>query len=394
MAAFISFSTEEEQALDLAKYLNKLQTKGKEANESFHQECAKLLLENKANELVNKLLDEHVVLFAEGNEKDIEGFFLVLISICKKFAQGDQIITKIVTILTSNAEDKSLLRLRILNNLYNITEKQALRYTLYLAIIKYAFASRNADVVIKEFPSQLSNRIREWGVTTDQIRNVYKLIRDSYRESGRSAESYQWGVKFLSTYEGPDASQLQEAVITVLEAIKLPSHYQFDSLLDFPLVKQLEGSPHGKIFQLLKIFVGENLDSFRTFHAENADYLKSQGLKEEECTLKMRLLSLASLGVANQEVPYSLIAKTLQIEETEVEYWIITAMSEEVLEAKMDQLRKVVVISRCLQRVFVKAQWKQLSDNLSLWRNNTKNLLKTLQETKQQFRLAAKGTKV
>ncbi len=58
----------------------------------------------------------------------------------------------------------------------------------------------------------------------------------------------------------------------------------------------------------------------------------------------MRLLSLATLGAANQEIPYALIAKTLQLDESEVETWVITAMSEDVLDAKMDQLRRVVTI--------------------------------------------------
>jgi translation initiation factor 3 subunit M len=58
----------------------------------------------------------------------------------------------------------------------------------------------------------------------------------------------------------------------------------------------------------------------------------------------MRLLSLATLGAANQEVPYSLISKTLQIDENDVENWVITAMSEDVLEARMDQSRRIVTI--------------------------------------------------
>jgi len=283
-------------------------------------------------------------------------------------------------------EEKPSFRLKLLNDLYNIVDIPSFRFTLFLAIIKFANASHNSELVIKEVSSEhrLNSRIKQWGANTDQIRTVYKLIRDTFRDNGRSIEAYHWSVKFLSTFDGPDATQLHEAAGAVLEAIKQPDLLQFDVLLDLILVKQLETSKdHTKLYQLLKIFVSEHFESYKSFVGQNADYLKSVGLKEEECTFKMRLLSLATLGAASQEVSYSLIAKTLQIDENDVESWVITAMSEDVLEAKMDQLRRVVTISRCLQRVFTQAQWKQLSITLATWRNNTQNILKTLQETKQ-----------
>ena len=95
---------------------------------------------------------------------------------------------------------------------------------------------------------------------------------------------------------------------------------------------------------MLSIFVSENIESYKSFSAANASYMQQLGLKEEECIFKMRLLSLASLGAAAQEIPYSLIAKTLQLDEAEVESWVIIAISEGVLEAKMDQLKRVITI--------------------------------------------------
>jgi translation initiation factor 3 subunit M len=98
----------------------------------------------------------------------------------------------------------------------------------------------------------------------------------------------------------------------------------------------------------------------------------------------MRLLSLASLGSSNSEIPYSIIQKSLQIEEQEVESWIINAISEKIMDAKMDQLKHIVIVNRCIQRVFTKLQWKQLSDSLLNWKTNVRSLITTLQETKQQ----------
>lgn len=42
----------------------------------------------------------------------------------------------------------------------------------------------------------------------------------------------------------------------------------------------------------------------------------------------------------------------------EVENWVLQAIQTGLMEAKMDQMQRVVVISRCTNRVFGPAQWK------------------------------------
>jgi translation initiation factor 3 subunit M len=67
-------------------------------------------------------------------------------------------------------------------------------------------------------------------------------------------------------------------------------------------------------------------------------------LNEENCVRKLRLLSLASLASETNEIPYSSIASTLQIKEEEIESWVILAVSAKLIEAKLDQLRRVAVV--------------------------------------------------
>jgi len=227
------------------------------------------------------------------------------------------------------------------------------------------------------------------GINSQQIRELYKTIRNILRDSNRSSEMHRWTIKYLSTftnsYENEDAATVQqEAVKAVTDAIKFPSIYQFDTLLDLFPVKQLASGPHSKVFQLLNLFVHDNVDSFVGFVKTNPGSLQSLGLDEQECLRKIRLLSLCSLGATNTEVSYSLIAKTLQIEEGDVESWVILAISESIIDAKLDQLKASVTIHRSLHRVFSRGQWKQLSDTLNAWSSNMQLILKTLQDCKQQ----------
>lgn len=70
MATYIDFTPDDEQALLLTQFLHSiLKAKGKEPNESFADDCAKLVSETKYAELWSKLLDESSILFSETPEK-------------------------------------------------------------------------------------------------------------------------------------------------------------------------------------------------------------------------------------------------------------------------------------------------------------------------------------
>ena len=59
------------------------------------------------------------------------------------------------------------------------------------------------------------------------------------------------------------------------------------------------------------------------------------------------------------------VADTLHVSgDDEVEDWVLRAIQAGLMEAKMDQMQRVVVIRRCTNRVFGPAQWKVALDSL------------------------------
>jgi translation initiation factor 3 subunit M len=77
--------------------------------------------------------------------------------------------------------------------------------------------------------------------------------------------------------------------------------------------------------QLLNVLVDSSVAEYRDFIRANSDALAVLGLSGEEVLRKMRILTLASIGAERLgvEVPYSDIAKALEIETDEVEIWVI-----------------------------------------------------------------------
>jgi hypothetical protein len=86
-------------------------------------------------------------------------------------------------------------------------------------------------------------------------------------------------VQYLSLLQGQQAGteeSLNDAKRVIVQAIQLPSLYQYDNLLSLPSVKLLE-EKDPRIFRLLKIFASETLGAYTDFVEQNKDYLRSLG---------------------------------------------------------------------------------------------------------------------
>ena len=69
------------------------------------------------------------------------------------------------------------------------------------------------------------------------------------------------------------------------------------------------------------------------------------------------------------------MSAALQIEVSEVEQWVVQAITASLVKARMDQQRQVVIVNQCVQRVFGQEQWAQLDQKLSAWNQNIGNIL-------------------
>ncbi len=145
------------------------------------------------------------------------------------------------------------------------------------------------------------------------------------------------------------------------------------------------------IFAWLKLFISFLHNSnqaitikfYRDFNAmpDKMTVFSTFGLDEEVCMKNMCLLSLVSLAGEHEEIPYGAIATTLNIPEEEVEHWVIRAVSSGLMEAKMDQLRKVVLVERCAARQFGMKEWTALKLRLDTWKSNVRGVLDALKKS-------------
>lgn len=180
---------------------------------------------------------------------------------------------------------------------------------------------------------------------------------------------------------------LPVAIDTVVRAIKSPIANFSDrsAILDCISAKQATGAL-GTLIQLLNIICTGSLDTYTAWAPANAALLKEHGVSVEEVGNSMRMLQLCTLAVAadQKEIPYSTIAKALQVAEADVESWVVDSIAQGLLEASMDQFKQCITVTRCVQRSFGPEQWKALQQKLSGLRKNVAGILETIKKNDAQ----------
>ncbi|KAK4271912.1 hypothetical protein QN277_020535 [Acacia crassicarpa] len=355
------------------------------------REAEEFIAMGKWLELASLMVTSAELIFSKVSDKDVESIFTIICNLVSKTENPDEEleITKVIAAkVIQQPNEKPAVRLKILFNLYNLLETPYSRFYVYLKALNLAVHGKVTEHVIPSF-TKMDSFLKDWGsIGIVEQRELFLTISDILKDNKSMAkDSLKFLTKYLATFSGEDASALseakEEAVRAVVEFVKVPDMFQCD-LLDMPAVGQLEKDPkYALVYQLLKIFLTQTLDAYLEFHASNSALLQSYDLVHEDCVTKMRLMSLVDLASdGSGQIPYALIRDTLQINDDEVEPWVVKAITAKLIDCKMDQMNELVLVSHHATRVFGEHQWQTLRTKLGTWRGNIANVISTIKANK------------
>ncbi|CAG8598906.1 18557_t:CDS:2 [Dentiscutata erythropus] len=338
----------EVQILEFASYISKLKGEPEDAG-PFIKETTALLKENKLEQVFQTFVAATSILL-DAPEKEFEAVYNLLIAILKSATPETYpvLINHSIKALVHDEHDKAIQKLKVLQNLYNTLEYSSpLRYDVFVAILDIATKSDEIETILPQLP-RLDTWVKEWSISTEQ---------------------------YLATYTPSDDLSVAKSAASraVVEAIQLPEILSFEDLLELDAIKALKNE---QVFELLKVFLNGNLKEYKQFVDTNPGVVEKLGLSNEDNTRKIRLLTLASLASehVSHEITYQTIAKALEIEEDEVEMWTI--------DAKVNQVRKTILVNRSTYRTFTMTQWQQLSDKLDGWKQSLADILQVIANAK------------
>ncbi|KAG2225833.1 hypothetical protein INT45_007077 [Circinella minor] len=369
----------ESQIQDLASYISNLKGEDGEENATYVQENNKLLAA-KNNDVYIQLAKDGSLFLTE-NDREVEGAFNLLIVVSLKAVDQTATIKTLIDTLTQTESSKTSLKQKILLNLYNaLPIDSTLRYNAFLALVDVTAQADELDSLYSQL-EHIDKWIKQWGIDKETERQLYNHLSEKLKQAGEEKLSFEFSLKKLSTYAEAsfDSSVETLAKELILQAISIENWFAFEELYQHPAVQKTKGSPE---FELLEVFLNGSLLSYKKFAQAHPDLMKRTN--EENNIIKIRLLALASLGCENlsRELTYAEIAKNLEIPEEEVEMWVIDVIRAGLVEAKLDQLNKTVIVHRSIYRVFGKEQWEQLGTRLNTWKESLNEIMAVISNAK------------
>ncbi|CAG8802157.1 35305_t:CDS:2 [Gigaspora margarita] len=373
----------EVQVLEFASYISKLKGEPEDAG-PFIKETNALLKENKLEQVFQTFVAATSILL-DAPEKEFEAIYNLLIAILKSASPETYpaLINNSIKALVHDEHDKAIQKLKVLQNLYNTLEYSSpLRYDVFVAILDIATKNDEIETILPQLP-RLDTWVKEWSISTEQVRELYLTVSNKLKEAGEIKRSHDFLLKYLATYTSSDDLSVAKSAASraVIEAIQLPEILSFEDLLELDTIQALKNE---EVFELLKVFLSGNLKEYKQFVDTNPGAVEKLGLSNEDNTRKIRLLTLASLASEHvaSEITYQTIAKALEIEEDEVEMWTIDVIRAHLIEAKVNQVRKTILVNRSTYRTFTMNQWQQLSDKLDGWKQSLADILQVIANAK------------
>lgn len=342
---------------------------------SFEKDCEQCLLNGDAAGLLKVIITDQGAMNELLNGE--EAAFSLLAALLERVSAPDQeaqladaLANAVETQLTDTEQ-----QIRLLSALYNLRSRPQEKCALLVRMVVLA-PSLNGR--LGELVEDILPLLAGWSVGQEERRPLYKAI--AQKDGSRKQKFTLLLVETYSDASQMDAEGLDAAKEAAVCAIRDPItlFQQQRSMLDTPAIKALAGNAK-ELHGLLEVFQEGKLQDYRAFPNKDA-VLSKYGLVDEECTRHMRILSLCSLAAETEEVPYDLVAKTLDVSPDEVESWVIAAVSSGLLSAKMDQIQQKIMVERSVVRKFDIDQWTALQSQLHLWKANLSGILEALKQ--------------
>eukprot|EP00386_Alphamonas_edax_P004877 GDKI01015356.1.p1 GENE.GDKI01015356.1~~GDKI01015356.1.p1 ORF type:complete len:439 (+),score=200.95 GDKI01015356.1:38-1318(+) len=324
-----------------------------------------------------------------GPVQEAESFFTVLLSFIAKLKAEEQAaaVASIMGVVCGGA-DLADLRLRVLMSLFNaLPPSHPSRHAVFMSTVDYA-AKHDMFETVAPYLQHLESWMADWSLSAADQRALYRSVSAALLKLSKASEAYRWQKKHLEAFAEADAKTLSdsETIDAVVDAaraaVSLPEVFHFDAILASPAVQHLKSTPKKAVVELLEIFTHKGLAEYLKFHGANAKLFTELKLNHEECLAKIRLLSLASLAQGKNELSLETVGQHLQLSAEEVENWVVRAIGHGLLDGRIDQLRRVVIVKSAMQREFGTQQWSELKQKLQGWTRNVEELMTILRSNK------------
>jgi len=251
------------------------------------------------------------------------------------------------------------------------------------SIFKYAVESNQLEAVL-HLVTHLDDWAYELKLDKQQVRQLVSSILPGLQNTPDARELV---IRFLQTFENGEAlgeyeSLVQKMLINFMKGSNADATELDELLLDCPSLSSLKGKP---VYELLEIFANGTSQQFQAFASANSTFLSESGIDTASARNAISLGTFARLCSTARVVTYEEVAKALSISEDEVEFTAIEAVTQGLVDVRLNQPEKTITVKYARQRHFTEKEWKQLGQRVESFKSNILELVKVLEEAKHDI---------
>ncbi|KAJ1798231.1 hypothetical protein LPJ59_002633 [Coemansia sp. RSA 2399] len=283
--------------------------------------------------------------------------------------------------------------LRVLNNLFNVlvgvegVESGHARAAVFEAMVALAARTQLLAMTIVPVIGRLPAMFGEWGLAASERVRVLMEVRQALDAAKLSSEAYEAELVLLDVVDAQsDAERAAEvAASAIVRFANVGAVCDLDALASLGSVQELSKSGRlGDAGALLEALLASSFKQWREFAAANTAMLQRLGVDVDKASDKMRLLTVASVAAENlgSDVPFSTVAQAIEVDEDDVEVWVIDVIRAGLIQGKMNQVSRTVIPTRTTYRQFGADQWKAVGEQLDQWKQSLEQLLPVITNAK------------
>jgi len=300
----------------------------------------------------------------------------------------DKSVGDMMEVLSGNADFPDL-RIRLMMTVYNMfPPTYPFRFAICRQILEYCVQVKKFET-IAPYMQHAEAWMQDWQVDTEAKCALFSLLAAEFQSLNRPLEAYKFQMRHILQYQGASKEVLNRSAVIAAavdlakESINRPDILYFDGVRRLDAINNLADTSESNIVKLLDVFISGGPSDLEAFFSKNEAFCASHGFQYLQCLRKIRLLDLATYAAnsPNGQLPLGPLASNLAMSEADVEELVVLAIGENLLDAKIDQINKVVLVRAAMQREFERPQWERFQARLASWRENTQNLLEIMRSS-------------
>jgi hypothetical protein len=226
----------------------------------------------------------------------------------------------------------------------------SLKSIIFLQMVHFLVAHKQLAEVMIQPVRDIHNVSADWYLQKDERIDLYVQCAqalDKQNDSTGAFQVYYQAFKLINTLGAKETKKwTSEAESLVMTALKSPECINLEEIMLLDAVKDLS-STSKEIFSLVDAVTTKDMKQFNASVEKHKKLMQAHEVTQEMLTTKKRFILICSMDLdssTGKTMSFKELGQLLSLAEDDIEEWAITAINNDIIDARIDQLKEQIII--------------------------------------------------